>query len=92
MIEKVFITSFIVFAIWYCMQPEEIFGKLGSFIENNTPEAVHAPLFDCPVCMAGIYGAIIYWAVWHNGIREWLIVNIAAVGLNAILSKLFRDE
>lgn len=92
MIEKVFIISFIVFAIWYSMRPEAIFEKLGDWLEDHLPEKLHQPFFSCPVCMAGIYGAVLYWLIYHNGLKEWLIVNIAAIGFNAIVSKLFPDD
>lgn len=89
MIEKVIIISFIVFAIWYSLQPDEIFGKVGDLLEDHLPEKFHPPLFACFVCMAGIYGTLLYWTIFHNGVREWLIVNISAIGFNAVLSKMF---
>lgn len=92
MIEKVIIISLIVFAIWYSMRPDEIFGKLGDWLEDHLPDKFHPPLFACPVCMGGFYGAILYWAIFHNGVKEWLIVNIATIGFNAIISKMFPDE
>lgn len=92
MIEKVIIISFIVFAIWYSMRPDEIFGELGDWLEDHLPDKFHPPLFACPVCMGGFYGAILYWAIFHNGVKEWLIVNIATIGFNAIISKMFPDE
>lgn len=92
MIEKIFIISFLVFAIWYSMKPGEILGLLGDWLERQLPAKLHKPIFDCPVCMAGGYGAIIYWLIWASTIREWLIVNIAAIGLNAILTNLFRPR
>lgn len=89
MVEKIFIISFIVFAIWYTYQEGEIFGALGKWFEKHLPEKLHQPVYECPVCMGGIYGAILYWLIWGNSIKEWLIVNIAVIGLNAILNKLF---
>lgn len=92
MIEKIFIVSFIVYAIWYSYQEGEIFGKLGQWFERNLPEKIHPPVFECAVCMAGIYGAIIYWLIWHNDVKEWIIVNIAAIGFNAVLNKMFPPD
>lgn len=92
MLEKIPIVSFIVFAIWYSMLDGEIFGKLGNWLEEHLPERLHKPVFSCPVCMAGMYGAAIYWLIWGAGLKEWVVVNIAAIGLNAIIAKIFPDD
>lgn len=91
MIEKVFICSFIVFAIWYSMQEGEIFGRLGRWLEN-LPEWMHNPVFDCPVCMTPWYGTVIYWIVWGGSVKEWLVVIIAAMGLSAIIVKFWTYD
>lgn len=80
--------SFAVFAIWYSMQEGEIFGatqklKLGKLAE---------PLRDCPVCMCPWYGSAIYWIFWHLSWQDWIMTVIPAMGLNAILVKLFPDK
>lgn len=97
MIEKIFIISFIVFAIHYTMLPGEIFGKLGNWFADNLPGAIHKPVFDCPVCMGFWYGTIIYWLVWGLWLcvstwQEWIVCAIGVVGLNFVLSKLFPDK
>jgi hypothetical protein len=92
MIEPVLIISFMVFAIWYTMQPGEIFGKLGDWLERNLPEVLHSPVFDCAICMTPWYGSAIYWLIWGQSWLHWLSCVIGAMGLNVILSKLFPDK
>lgn len=91
MIEKIFISSFIVFAIWYSMQEGEIFGGLGRWFEKVLPEVLHKPVFDCPVCMGFWYSLPLFVFLWGLG---WLsiLLSIAVVGLNAIITKLWPDE
>ena len=92
MIEKIFIISFLVFAIHYTLQPGEIFGRLGDWFYKHLPSWTHQPLYDCPVCMVFWHGTAIYWLVWATGWKEWLVVVIAAMGLNAIIVKVFPKE
>lgn len=88
MIEKIAVVSCIVFAIWYSMKEDEIFESVGDWLYDHLPEKLHSPFFSCPVCMSGIYGVVLYWIIWHGSVKEWLIVNIGAIGLNAIIDKL----
>lgn len=83
--------ALLAFAIWYSLQPEQIFGRVGDWLEDHLPDSLHKPVFDCFVCMAGIYGAALYWIIWAESIKEWLIVNIAAIGINVVISKTFPD-
>jgi hypothetical protein len=97
MIEKIFIISFIVFAIWYTMKPGEIFSKFSDWLERLLPEKIHPGVFACPVCMVGWHGSALYWIIpWvdigvasENSLKQWPVAVIAAMGLNAILSHLF---
>lgn len=79
-------------AIWATMWEEAIFEFIRNWGDKHLPEKPRKPLYDCPVCMAPWYGTAIYWIIWGNDWKEWLIVIIAAMGLNAILIKLFPDN
>lgn len=92
MIEKIIVISLLVFAIHYTMEHGEIFGFLGDWFSDHLPDKLHNPVFACSVCMAPWYGTIIYWLVWRNGLKEWLIVIISAMGLNAVISQLTAKE
>lgn len=88
----IFCISMMVFAIHYTMQEGEIFGFVGKWLHDWLPPKYHQPVFECPVCMAPWYGTLIYWIFWHQGKKEWIICIIAAMGLNAVLMKLFPDK
>lgn len=97
MIEKIFIVAFIVLAIWYTMQPKEIFGRLGQWLKNHLPEKLHDPIFSCPACMCFWHGTYVYWAIWGWWLKtalwqEWAVVVIAGIGINAIASNLFSKD
>jgi hypothetical protein len=94
MIEKIFVISFLVFAINYAMKDGEIFGFVGFRLSRILHHKLHNPAFDCVICMAPWYGTIIYWLVWAEGCLEWVVVVIAAMGLNAVIINLSpaKDE
>lgn len=108
MTEKIFIISMMVFAIWFSMQPSEIFEKLGDWLHDHLPKKLHSPAFDCPVCMVPYYGSVIYWllfmpmkinslwplnvTLYWMGFVEWFTVIIAAMGLNAVIVKLWPSK
>lgn len=96
MLEKILITSFCVFAIWYTMQPGEIFGIVQDWFANLN-EKLKQPFFSCYVCMSVWHGSYVYWIIWGVYLKtanwkEWLIVIVAAMGFNAILSQLFPKD
>lgn len=91
-LEKIPVISFIVFAVWYCYQPGEIFGCVGDWLHAHTPDWMHKPLFDCVNCMTPWYGSAAYWLIWGNSWREWIPCVIGAMGLNVVLTKLFPKD
>lgn len=47
-------------------------NHLFHFIDNNNwPDWVKKPLYDCPTCMASVHGSIVYWVV-----MEWTLGNL----------------
>lgn len=71
------------------MQEGEILGFVGDWLSKTLPPKLHNPIFECPVCMGFWYGSIAYWIVYHNSIREWVIIAVCTVGFNAIIDNLF---
>lgn len=98
MLEKSLIIALLVLSIHYTMQEEQIFEKLGDWFERVLPEAIHKPVFDCPVCMAPWYGSILFWLIpWPklfiipNTIEQWLVCIIVAMGFNIVINKWSPD-
>lgn len=90
MMDIVFI-SLAVYAIWYTMQPGEIFEGLANLF-SKLPAKLHSPLFDCPICMVPWYGSLLYWIFYAGPIEDWAFTIIGALGLNVVLSKMFAKE
>jgi len=91
MLEQIFITSFIVMAVWSTMWEDAIFGFIRKGLQH-LPEKLQMPIFDCPICMVPYYGSAAYWLIWGNNFKEYIVVIIASMGLNAVLVKLFQPE
>lgn len=88
MIEQIIIIALLVLAIHYTMQPDEIFGKLGDWLEDHLPDAIHPAVFACNVCLCPWYGTALYWLIpWHHELWQWPIVVIGAMGVNVVINK-----
>jgi hypothetical protein len=88
MIDQIIILSLIVLSIHYTMQPDEIFGKLGDWLEDHLPDVIHPAVFACNVCMCPWYGSALYWLIpWHHELWQWPVVIIGAMGVNIIVNK-----
>jgi hypothetical protein len=78
--------------VWFTMQPGEIFGRLGDFIDERLPDFLYKPIAGCPICMVPYYGSVLYWVIWHVSWQHWLITVIASMGLNVVIVKLFPKD
>ncbi len=79
-------------AIWATMWEEAIFDFVRTWGEKNLSEKMQKPIYDCPVCMCFWYGSLFYIFVYHGGLLDWFITVVGAMGLNAVLIKLFPDD
>jgi len=88
MIDQIIIIALLVLSIHYTMQPDEIFGKLGDWLEDHLPDAVHPAVFACNVCMAPYYGTALYWLIpWQHEFWQWPVVVIGTMGINVVINK-----
>jgi hypothetical protein len=88
MIEQIIIIALLVLSIHYTMQPDEIFGKLGDWLEDHLPDAIHPAVFACNVCMCPWYGSVLYWLIpWQHDLWQWPVVIIGAMGMNVVVNK-----
>jgi hypothetical protein len=102
MLEKSLIIALLVLSIWYTMREEQIFEGFGDWLGRMLPEAIHKPIFSCPICMVPWHGSILYWVIsWdrigvgrgaQNNILQWIVVVIVAMGINIVIMKMFADD
>lgn len=93
MIQQIIIIALLVLSIHYTMQPDEIFGKLGDWLEDHLPDAVHPAVFACNVCMCPWNGTALYWLIpWQHELWQWPVVIIGAMGVNIIVNKWAHEK
>lgn len=93
MTEQITIIALLVLSIHYTMQPDEIFGKLGDWLEDHLPDAIHPAVFACPVCMTPHYGSALYWLIpWQHELWQWPVVVIGAMGVNVVINKWTHEK
>lgn len=92
MIEKTILTSLFVFGYCCIFWEGMIFEKVGNWLDDRLPEWLAKPLYQCFICACFWWGSLLYWLVWGGSVKEWFIVVVSAMGLNAVLSKLFRED
>lgn len=93
MITQIIIIALLVLSIHYTMQPGKIFGKMGDWLEDYLPDAIHPAVFACNVCMCPWYGSGLYWLIpWHHELWQWPVVVIGAMGVNIIINKWSHEK
>lgn len=93
LIEQIIIIALLVLSIHYTMQPDEIFGKLGDWLEDHLPDAIHPAVFACNVCLCPWYGTVLYWSIpWQHELWQWPVVVISAMGANVVINKWAPDK
>lgn len=89
MTDKIFIVAFMVMAIYSTM----LYGMIFQIVRMKLDKAPHwlqKIIYDCPVCMCPYYGTAIYWLIWGDSVKEWVVVIVAAMGLCSVLIRLFK--
>jgi hypothetical protein len=93
MISQILIIALLVDAVHYTLQHGEILGFIGDWLDTWVPDKLQQPVYDCNVCMTPWYGSLFFGLIWGGPVKVWIIVVIAAMGLNAVLNRLSaKDE
>jgi len=79
------ITSLAITGIHVIFMEDKLMGKLiGNSMRNNLAEWVVNPLFDCLVCMAGLW-TLIFFVLFQELIHPFNYQSIIAYGLVLII-------
>lgn len=95
MIEKAIVLSLIITALHVSMCEGMIFNRLrvavGNFLDKINLPILKKPIYECLICMGGIYSVLIYPILWGFSF-EILPVMLCVIGLNAIVSRLIEER
>lgn len=95
MITKAIIISLIITAIHETTKDGMIFEKLrvaaANFLDKARVPILKKPLFECLICMGGIYTLAIYPALYG---LDWEIIPtmLAVIGLNTLIAHITERE
>lgn len=89
MLTRIVILSLIITAIHVCTWDGMIFNRpaerLGSLLDRFSVSILRKPLFECLICMGGIYTLVLDSLLF--GLSWWVLVDmLAVIGLNTIIS------
>lgn len=89
MIEHILVISLIITAIHVCTWEGMIFhgvaARIGSFLDFLSLSVLRKPLFECLICMGGVWTLAIYPVLY--GWSWWVLPTaLAVIGLNTIIS------
>lgn len=87
--------SFIIVAIWAVMLDGMILFSLRRYLSNkldNTRlEWLKMPLFDCLICMGGIYTLILYPILYGFDI-DIIKTMLIVIGINTLLTNFIQHD
>lgn len=87
-----YITGFCV-GLCLAMESGMILYWMNSLLER-LPKWVSKPLGECPTCMAGPYGTIIYWylnqGISYENVFWWIVTLFCASTLNTLVYNLIQ--
>ncbi len=93
MLEMAFCISFVVLFVHASTWEGMLLQFIPSFFWD-APVWVKKPLFDCPVCMAPWYGALVMvFSGWYpdNWVQPFIILAISG-GINVVASSIINRE
>lgn len=86
---QILIIFLLVNAVHFTMQPNEIFGALGRWLDKHLSDAIKPPVYGCNVCMSPWHGSYLYWLIpWEHTLAWWPIIVISAMGLQVVYNNL----
>lgn len=84
--QRLALAGLIIVCIWTLLCPGMIFGKLGKWLEKLLPEWAQKPLFECPPCMASLWGTMVFLLTGGGTVVQGVVFVLALCGLMRILS------
>jgi hypothetical protein len=71
----------VIVGVWNAFDQKMVFGKLGAWARRKFPEWLTMPLFDCPMCMASVWGTTMWFGTGGDFSRWWAIYVVALSGM-----------
>lgn len=96
MIEVILIGSLCILGLYAATGEGMILEFLRNFFEratnNNILRHIRPALYECPICMASIWGTIVWLLLGNWFSVSWVLYVFAVAGLNYVLINLVNNE
>lgn len=90
--EKALNIALIITAIHVSMWESMIFAKISLYLQH-LPRWTHKPLFECLICMGGVYTLVLY-PLMYGFDYQIIITMLQVIGINtiivALISKMYE--
>src|SRR4051812_45294702 len=96
MIEKIAIGSLCVMGMYAAMGEGMILSSLRLFLElitdNKILRYLRPPLYECPICMASIWGTIAWLIMGMSFTGLWVLYVFGVAGFNYVIINIMDHE
>ncbi len=89
---RLFIGALLIVGVWTCFDKKMIFGRLGDWMSRLLPKWVTMPLYDCPMCMASVWGTTFWFLSGGEVSRWWPIYVLALCGFLKLIAVEFLNK
>jgi hypothetical protein len=87
--EKALNIALIITAIHVSMWDSMIFAKIRLYLQR-LPEWTHKPLFECLICMGGVYTLVLY-PLMYGFDYQIITTMLQVIGINTIIVALIKQ-
>lgn len=84
-VEIAFVLSLLCMAVFVITRDGMIFNIVRNWFNSFASKSVRKPFFECPPCMASVWGTTFYWIIYHNSVSEWLICILICSVFNKVI-------
>lgn len=89
------INLFLIVGIWKLFQKDMLLGPIGDWLFNALGKRWSKPVFDCPPCMASVWGTAFFFVSRLQELLPWWawpIHCLALCGLTTLAMMLDHDH
>jgi len=80
------VLTFCTLSVYSLTREGQLLGWLrNGFLSIVSNKMIRKPFFECPPCMASVWGSTFYWWIFAGSIQEWIVCVLISSILNKII-------
>ncbi len=85
-VEIAFVLSLLCLSVYSLTREGQLLNIVRNWFNSVvTNKFIRKPFFECPPCMASVWGSVFYWWIYHESIQEWIVCILICSILNKII-------